>query len=239
MAVFTDAQITVDVLEEDQILIRQGLTDKRIVFNLAETLAWGARKESVYLGEHLLSSTYDSLDSFRTYNNLPFFPKVGVSLPYTATVSNPTLDSNLTNISYTDYKDIINVSQDVGSTLLRFDDIHPETKYPWQTWELVDGDASIRLGDGTAQSQTPSGENEPLVPLVEHEHIAGARTKSDDTGVFLYGNTSVSQNGVFMSVGTSSHSGTRAGYTSTEGEAGATLDVRGKSIKINLWVRIA
>lgn len=276
MSVFTDMVTTSDVQEDDEILLRQGLTDKRINFNLADVLAWGTREGAVYLGDHRANSVYDAVNSFRLFNNQAYFVKVGVTLPYTTTSSNPLLDGNLTNMSYADYKRTVDATRYIGSTLLSFDSTNPEDLYPWQSWSLITGDASIRLGDGTTQSKTLSGgSNDPTVPVPEHTHnmdhnhpTATTDTNThihdigmpwsideNDRGLLRYSFVGTSGS-VFKTAGTSGsspivpfsspHSHAHAvpipyhtGYTGSTGNAEATIDVRGRSIKMNLWVRTA
>lgn len=264
MAIFTNLVPTDDVQDDDEILMRQGLTDKRINFNLADVIAWGTREGSVYLGAHTSSAIYDTVNSFRLFNNQPYFVKVGVALPYTTTSSNPLLDSNLTNMSYTDYKRTVDASRAIGDTMLRFDSKNPKDLYPWQTWSLISGDASIRLGDGAVQSKTPSGDNNPIVPVQQHSHAMNHThprgTTFTDTHSHGYldrgqqinngtGNVGVANSQSFLAdfsrtTSNNSHSHMydtpeHSGTTSNSGVDGATLDVRGKSIKMNLWVRTA
>ncbi|CAH6970682.1 hypothetical protein VCHA30O60_50154 [Vibrio chagasii] len=66
----------------------------------------------------------------------------------------------------------------IGTVLLRMDDVNPATVLGG-TWDLITGDASLSLGDGTPQSGTPQGSNEQDVPLLEHSHEAGSLESQD------------------------------------------------------------
>lgn len=58
----------------------------------------------------------------------------------------------------------------VGSVVFRMDDVNPSTIYGG-TWQLIDGDATIRFGDGSIQTGAIEGDsNNPLVPLPAHDH---------------------------------------------------------------------
>lgn len=60
----------------------------------------------------------------------------------------------------------------IGSVTLRMDAIDPATIYGG-TWQLITGDASLRLGDGNSQSISVKGSgNKKQVPVPEHTHTA-------------------------------------------------------------------
>ena len=163
----------------------------------------------------------------------------------------------------------------IGSTILTFESASPQIKYPWQTWSLISGDASIRLGDGTTQSQTPSGgSNDPTVPVprhahkidhghpsvttssVSHRHDTGMPWSIEDGSLYMK-NGYIDTTGIGFDVGGFDNYKLRLPYTDVDthnhsvqipqyvgntdnvGTAGATIDVRGRSIKMNLWLRTA
>lgn len=71
----------------------------------------------------------------------------------------------------------------VGSVVFRMDDTNPSEVYGGK-WELITGDASLRLGNGSIQKGELIGLNNPIVPLVEHDHTmnhdhASATTSTD------------------------------------------------------------
>ncbi len=80
---------------EDQAIIRQGTIDKRISLSLGETLSWAKREGYAHLGEHVVGVVFSTAESFTTYQGRTYFVKKGVSLPYTSTVADASLDSNL------------------------------------------------------------------------------------------------------------------------------------------------
>jgi hypothetical protein len=162
----------------------------------------------------------------------------------------------------------------VGSVVFRMDDLNPSEIYGG-TWQLITGDASIRLGDGSILSDTLQGENEPLVPLQEHAHSMNhdhpsVATSSDthdhnlnvtksgygsafapswlsDTGYLALGMRTGSPlnrttHDTRGGIDNDTHNHTVdlpnfVGNTAKAGSANATLNVRGKYLRINVWKR--
>lgn len=81
----------------------------------------------------------------------------------------------------------------VGSVVLRMDDVNPATIYGG-TWELIQGDADLRLGNGSNLSGNIEGiTNDPSVPLVKHTHTATQAAHSHNRGnMEIYGRISAS-----------------------------------------------
>ncbi len=77
----------------------------------------------------------------------------------------------------------------VGSIVLRSDDVNPSTIYGG-TWNLIQGDAALRLGDGRNLSGALEGTtNNPIVPLPKHTHTATQVSHSHNRGnMEIYGN---------------------------------------------------
>lgn len=148
----------------------------------------------------------------------------------------------------------------VGTVTLRMDTINPSTIYGG-TWALIEGDAALTFGDGSAQSGLATGNNDPLVPLVGHTHTKGTM---NITGSFsIGGGPSTSSYNVYAASGAFSsvklgsasygHAGSTSlnqpnnvnlnaasnwtGETSKAGTDNVTLDVRGSRIAINVWQR--
>lgn len=235
-------------------------------------LAWAARNEYVYEGIHAVGMVFRGYTSFSSTGKTPYFPAASVPVPYTSPQANPANDPNLVTIGYTEYKSIIDSIHRVGEPLFRFSGVSPKTDFPWQEWLLVSGDASIRLGDGSAQSTTPSGNNDPGVPLVAHEHNMDHDHPAGTTSGYSHNHKSgmpwfLEDNRLYMKYGYENTTGSgfdvggfdnnrlRLPYTDTDvhnhtfdvppyygntgntGSPNPTLDVRGASIKLNLWIR--
>lgn len=153
-------------------------------------------------------------------------------------------------------------TMNVGSVVLRMDNMNPADIYGG-TWQLIEDDATLAFGDGSNLSGVAIGDNDPQVPLVEHSHDRGTMEIYGQVSAPGYGDTSVGYsltgNGAFapyggktvldkIDGGANQGSIYRAvdfrasrnwtGNTSVEGVKNATLDVRGKRIKINVWQRI-
>jgi len=145
----------------------------------------------------------------------------------------------------------------IGSVVLRMDVIDPATIYGG-TWELITGDASLSFGDGTVQDGIASGENTPLNTLAEHSHsntaVFAGSAMADHTHTMtpMYSGTNSAPDGGGASPrwggGTgesinASSAGTPTGTVTmtnvNAGTSGATLDVRGSRITINVWQRTA
>lgn len=76
----------------------------------------------------------------------------------------------------------------VGSIVLRIDNVNPETLYSGK-WELVTGDASIRLGNGTDQNLSIQGNgNTQNISLTKHNHNASQSSHNHNRGnMEIYG----------------------------------------------------
>ncbi|AUR84730.1 hypothetical protein NVP1063O_063 [Vibrio phage 1.063.O._10N.261.45.C7] len=107
MAQITDLQATNTLGTDDQTILRQGLTDKRISLELAATLSWAKRNEYIHVGEHTTGLIFPTTESFSTYQGKVYFVKEGVSLPYTAVSNTPSSDSNLTTQSLSEKNGIL------------------------------------------------------------------------------------------------------------------------------------
>lgn len=202
MAIFSNLQATETVGETDELFIHQNNIDKKINFELASALNWAKLLGYTYEGEHTVGKVYNTLNSFATSSGVSYFPKYNTTVPYTSSASNPATDTNLTKQSYKDYKASVDAVHTVGATLQRFDATSPNTLYPWQTWVLVSGDGSIRLGDGTVQSQQVTGNNTPSVPLKNHTHTmnhnhASFKSSSDGAHNHVSGAGLENRNGTF------------------------------------------
>lgn len=257
MAQFPDLSPTDTLGSDDEQIIRQGTTDKRIRSELANTLSWAKREGHIFIGEHTNGITFNSLDEFSFYQGKTYFPKVEVTFPYVSSVADPTLDTNLTDSPTSIFRSTINNIYQIGRPLLTFGDEDPNTLYPWQTWVLVSGDASLALGDGTIQTVTPSGDNTPTVPVPQHSHSSGSLSvniahthnytdHSPATSTTYAGSGTVQVTGYPPTTPTRTTGGVNegatksvTGSTSTTGSAGATLNVRGAQLKVNMWHRTA
>lgn len=254
MAEFPDLTPTETLNTADECVLRQGTTDKRIKFELAATLAWATRNGYLRLGDHVTGIEYSSYEEFTTYNGKTYFVKGTESLPYTSTQTDPNVDTGLTTKPYEAYKDTVDAIHEIGDTLFRFDDVSPEVKYPWQSWDLVTGDASIRLGDGSDNGtgiygdQTPYAGNEPLVPLPQHTHGATSTFTSyphnhggvlDEYGDGEFANPTAGDELLKGETEDATVIGTVTTTIAQEGTAQATIDTRGLYVKMNVWVRTA
>jgi len=159
------------------------------------------------------------------------------------------------------------VGNPVGSVVLRMDDIDADGMHNLYggTWALITGDASLSFGDGTTQDGAVVGSDSQTVTLLEHTHTftgTPLATHQHDNGVSFYddnqafevspyGTNDIANTASYVGLGTSavdnSHSGntgalsagTPIGTNSNTGTAGATMDVAGARISINVWRRIA
>lgn len=160
-------------------------------------------------------------------------------------------------------KAIINTVHYIGATMLTFEGTSPQVKYPWQTWQLISGDASIRLGDGSSQSTVSQGNNTPSVPLVSHAHSMNHDHPATTTSANGNHNHSINYNAAIndgggnlagysqVSTAYSKNTGDAGnhqhtvdipnyvGNTGSTGQSSPTLDVRGAYVKMNLWLRTA
>lgn len=232
---------------------------------------WATLEDYTYEGLHSSGTVYTTLNSFAisSTSGIAYFPRYDTAVPYTSTVAEPANDTKLTLQSYKDYKNSVDNTYTVGTTLQRFDATNPNTLYPWQTWLLIQGDVSIRLGDGTAQSTTAQGTNTPAVPLLAHTHSMNhdhPSTTTSSVGDHSHNtfnridqteeqgedgwhlqtsggeNEPYSQQGYTDAAGAHDHNvdiPNYVGNTGSTGESSAYLDVRGAFIKMNLWLRTA
>ena len=142
----------------------------------------------------------------------------------------------------------------VGSVVMRMDAVNPATLYGG-TWQLITGDATITFGNGSAQSGNANGNNNPSVPLPQHDHKAGHNLSARGVGDHKHGGVparirvkvggstgtlySVYQDGATSPAGAHGHIIDGGVSISTEGTPNATIDVRGARIAINVWRRTA
>lgn len=276
MAFITDLSEKEELIETDQVFMRSGSTDVRIELQLAGILTWGKQNGYTRLAAYSTGLSYTTTETYTTYNGKAYFPKSSTELPYVTTVADPSNDTNLTTLPYQNYKNTIDQVHDVGATLIRFDATDPNTLYPWQTWSLVTGDVSLRLGDGTDNTLNPTGNNTPTVPVPQHTHTATQTSHSHSRGTMEINGTwqsdnvgnSTNSNATLQTSGavsgeyngdnsgpdgvgngakmtlkasdgwTGNTSSTSPSITvANSGTSGATLNVRGSYVKINLWVR--
>ena len=95
MAQIPNLQSTNTLGLDDQAILRQGTIDKRISLNLAGILSWAIREGYTHIGEHTTGSQFPDTSSFTTYQGRTYFVKEGVSLTYTSSSNDPSLDTNL------------------------------------------------------------------------------------------------------------------------------------------------
>ena len=142
----------------------------------------------------------------------------------------------------------------VGSVVMRMDAVNPATLYGG-TWQLITGDATITFGNGAAQSGTANGNNNPSVPLPQHDHKTGHNLYARAVGDHVHGGVparvrvevggstgtlySVYHDGSTSPAGGHGHNIDGGVSISTEGTPNATIDVRGARIAINVWQRTA
>ena len=128
----------------------------------------------------------------------------------------------------------------VGSVVLRMDNINPTDIYGG-TWNLITGDATLAFGDGTIQNGLASGENNPAVPLVKHNHGMshghGFRWKRGGQSGSAANYIERGERSSDYNTQSSSAIANFNGNTADSGVSNATLDVRGSRIKINVWQR--
>lgn len=140
----------------------------------------------------------------------------------------------------------------VGSGIILLDGTNPNGIYPG-TWALLTGDASLALGNGTKDVGYLYGNNDPLVPLPWHGHLAtfvGDKMPPHVHATNILGGNQtgpVRQNApVFINTDAMLYTswesaGTPTGnvYINGNGTPNATLNVRGVRINVNLWKRVA
>jgi hypothetical protein len=146
--------------------------------------------------------------------------------------------------------EVVNTLYPVGSVTLRMDAINPSTIYTNQTWTLLyTADADIKLGDGSVQSGTATGDNSPSVPLKNHTHSFSGTTNNNTvaTSVSVPQGTQTGDTGTATTFADDpqtavdlTHNHAFSGTSDTSGDgASPTLDVRGKGVAINVWQRTA
>ena len=143
----------------------------------------------------------------------------------------------------------------VGTVVLRMDSVNPTNIYGG-TWVLITGDASLTFGNGAVQSGTVVGNNNVVVPVPLHNHgvshnlsvgRAGQHTHSMKTGSDRMSIDDVR--------GQWFRKGDALNYTEPAGEhdhpiyggvsvqaagtQGASINVSGARIAINVWRRTA
>jgi hypothetical protein len=147
----------------------------------------------------------------------------------------------------------------IGSVLIRMDAISPAAIYAGTTWALVTGDASLSFGDGSAQTGVASGSNDVAVPLLRHSH---ANTVSDNISAsqvahsHYTGHTTnagdnttspargVSGGNIYFQYSASAQpaitvSGGVSISNANAGTSGASMNVKGAQIALNVWKRTA
>lgn len=138
----------------------------------------------------------------------------------------------------------------VGTVVIRVDSVNPSTIYGG-TWELIKGDATLGLGDGSDLSASLiSGDNNPLVPVPAHSHnFTGNPLPNHSHSITMYtsNGTDSSAEEAFSkyadySSGTVTtnavSAGTPTGTISTTGVSNARMDVRGARLLVNVWKRV-
>lgn len=149
---------------------------------------------------------------------------------------------------------IFKLMKPVGTIEFRLDSVNPGTLYGG-TWRLIEGDATITFGNGSAQTGKVIGNNKVDVPLPKHSHLAEfLGEKLDPHGHPI--STEPDGSGGNGSVSTGPHqpitdsfetkkvsAGTPKGkvtvdYSGVEGDA-AKIDVRGARIAINVWEKVS
>ncbi len=149
---------------------------------------------------------------------------------------------------------IANLFFPVGTVVIRLDNINPSTMYGG-TWALISGNASLALGDGTAQSGSVTGSNTVGVPLPQHNHVADHNLSTAIAGGHVHGGVPArtrvevgGSTGTLYSVYADgqTYDGGEHGHTiqggigiENSGTPGATIDVTGAVVKVNVWKRTA
>lgn len=130
----------------------------------------------------------------------------------------------------------------IGSVVFRMDDVNPADIYGG-TWNLITGDSTLAFGDGTNQNGLALGNNEPLVPLVKHnhgmDHGHNFRWKRGGQSGSAANYIERGERSSDYNTQSSSSVVNFVGNTKDSGVSNATLDVRGSRIKINVWQRIS
>jgi len=169
----------------------------------------------------------------------------------------PISGNHLTRKDYVDQA--ILALNPIGSVVMRMDAIDPATIYGG-TWSLVTGAASLTFGDGSVRDGAIVGSDTQTVTLPEHSHANTAASTFAGSAMANHTHNNPAHAGqttqggpytVTMSGGPTTYpsqavsAGTPAGSVTTTmtnvnaGTAGATMDVAGARIAINVWQRTA
>lgn len=151
--------------------------------------------------------------------------------------------------------DLRNILFPVGSVVFRMDNVNPTSIYGG-TWSLITGDATITFGNGAAQTGAVSGNNVVSVPLPNHSHTtthnlstatAGNhnhpiktgrdRMSIDDVGGNWFRDNS--QTNYTEYAGDHTHQIIGVVSVQASGTEGASINVSGARIAINVWRRTA
>lgn len=142
----------------------------------------------------------------------------------------------------------------VGHVIISTNAANPSSYgYPG-TWVLTEGDTSLISVSKDAGSI--SGNNNPVVPLPAHSHSVSGSTSGDghhnhgqttydgwtEGGAVYYPTGRIngtSASGYLYNDGAGSHTHTVTGTAHHAGTDGATIDVRGKCLKVYMWRRTA
>ncbi len=154
----------------------------------------------------------------------------------------------------------------VGHILITTNTANPATYGYNGVWALVEDDVGIETTNTTdSQLGTVQGDNNPLVPLVAHTHgrgtmniTGGAATMNNaynNTRMFSGGTGAFTVTTTGTQDSTSGHYPTSAvknggsltfdasrnwtGRTTSEGSSNATLNVRGRNLKVLMWERVS
>jgi hypothetical protein len=146
----------------------------------------------------------------------------------------------------------------VGACYLTMATHNPSTLFGG-VWSLITGNASLNLGDGTAQNGNIVGDDVVAVPLTSHSHTRGTQdirgqwdqpisggggTPNGASGAVYLGNGNNAVRFATSSNATEKRIYFQAqrnwtGASSVEGVVSPTLDVSGAKITINVWKRTA
>lgn len=151
MAQITDLTSTDTLDTDDEAILRQGTTDKRIPLELAATLSWAKRNEFIRSSDHYDGVVFSDYTSFTTYEGLVYFLKQEVSSPYTSNYEDPSNDSNLTQTS------------PLQSSYIKATDLTLASGQDWEGVSYTDPDAiganpeAVIYPDGTIVGSTDNG----------------------------------------------------------------------------------
>lgn len=149
----------------------------------------------------------------------------------------------------------------VGDIMIRADNVNPQTMFPGTTWTRLDGDFTLHLGNGT-NGGTTTGNSFPAVPLPNHSHGAslnissagghshtvGLRVRADfiqsgwNYATGSNGNSAAEHHSTNPYMPLTDYTGAHVhGGSVSIGNAGvdgASIDVRGARIFLNIWKRV-